>query len=68
MFDVVNPISLDDTTTDGESYANLITGGYVVREIETKSGSGNLINERPGTNRAVGWLYYVDKPGRNQIC
>jgi hypothetical protein len=67
MFDVVHPASIDDSTTDGESYANLVTGGYVVREIDTRAGSGNLINERSGTNRAIGWSWYVDKPGRAKI-
>jgi hypothetical protein len=65
MFDIVNPASLDDVMTDGESYANLITGGYVVRSIDTRSGS--LIEERPGTNRAVAWSYYIDKSGRNKV-
>ena len=65
--DIVNSTSLEEVTNEGERYAGLVTGGYTVREIDTQGGSGKVIQERPRTNRAVGWDWYVDKLGRNKV-
>lgn len=63
--DILNPASVDPNPDDGgETYANL-TQGFTVREIECPS--GKLLQERPGTNFAVPWDWYVDKRGRNSI-
>jgi hypothetical protein len=64
--DIVSSSSLDKTADDGEAYAGLIAGSYIVKEVDT-GGSGKLIRERPGTNRAVPWDWYVDKIGRSKI-
>ena len=65
--DIVSPLSLESNPEDGKSYSNLIAGAYIVREIDNKGGSGKLIKERPGTNRAVPWDWYVDKTGRSKV-
>lgn len=67
IIDILHPLSLESNTDEGEAYANLVTGSYTVKEIDTKGGSGKVIQERPGTNRAVPWDWYVDKHGRNTI-
>ena len=67
QIDIISPVSLDQVTNEGERYANLVTGGYIVREIDNQGGLGKLIKERPGTNKPVGWDWYVDKSGRNKI-
>jgi len=66
-FDVVKTESLDEVTVEAESYATLITGCYIIREIDTRSGTGTVINERSGTNRAREWSWYVDKQGRSKV-
>jgi hypothetical protein len=65
--DVVDPVSLEPPTDEGERFASMVTGGYIVREIDTRGESGKVVKERPGTNRAVGWDWYVDKSGRNKV-
>jgi hypothetical protein len=65
--DIVCPTSLEEVTNEGERFASLVTGGYTVREIDTQGGSGKVIQERPGIYKAVGWDWYVDKPGRYKI-
>ena len=64
--DILHPTSFELDNDDAEAYANL-SGGYMVREIDTKGGSGKVINERPGTNRAIGWSWYLDKSGRSKV-
>ena len=51
LIDIIDPASLEPVTGEGEIYANLGAGSYIVREIDTKEGSGKIIQERPGTNR-----------------
>ena len=67
VIDIISSSSLDVTADEGETYAGLIAGSYIVKEVDTKGGSGKLIRERPGTNRAVPWDWYVDKIGRSKI-
>lgn len=65
--DIISPLSLEADTNDGEAYVNCVAGIYIVREIDTKGGTGKVIQERPGTNRSVPWDWYVDKHGRSII-
>jgi hypothetical protein len=65
--DIINSTSLEQVTNEGERYASLVTAGYTVREVDTQGGSGKVIQERPGTNQAVGWDWYVDKLGRSKV-
>jgi len=65
--DILNSTSLEEVTDEGERYASLVTGGYTVREINNVGGTGQIVQERPGTNRPVGWDWYVDKLGRSKI-
>jgi hypothetical protein len=65
--EIINSNSLEQVTHEGERYAGLVTAGYTVREIDMKGESGKVIQERPGTNRAVGWDWYVDKLGRSKV-
>jgi hypothetical protein len=65
--DIVSPFSLESNLDEGQSYANLVAGGYIVREIDTKGGTGKVIQERPGTTRVVPWDWYVDKTGRSKV-
>jgi hypothetical protein len=63
--EVYNPISLENTADEAE-YPNF-AGSYTVREIDTRGGSGKVVNERSGTNRVIGWSWYVDKSGRSKV-
>jgi len=63
---ILHPTSLELGNDDAEAYANL-SGGYIVREIDTKGGTGKVISERQGTNRAIGWSWYLDKAGRSKV-
>jgi hypothetical protein len=65
--DIVHPESLATDTEDGETYAGLVRGSYMVREIDTRGDTGIVVTERPGMNPAKGWSYYVDKAGRSKI-
>lgn len=67
LIDIVDPASLEPVTDEGESYSNLVAGGYIVKEIDTKGGSGKIIQERHGTNRPVPWDWYVDRIGRSKV-
>lgn len=64
--DIFHPTSLELGNDDAEAYANL-SGSYIVREIDTRGGTGKVISERPGTNRAIGWSWYLDKAGRSKV-
>ena len=63
--DVLNPASFEEYTDEGERFANLVVG-YSVKEIDNR-GTGKLLRDRPGTNSAAPWDWYVDKMGRNKI-
>ena len=65
--DIVSPVSLEPNSDEGQTYANLVAGSYIVREIDTKGGTGKVIQERPGTTRVAVWDWYVDKAGRSKV-
>jgi hypothetical protein len=67
MFDVFDPASFDAPNDEGDIFAKMLTGGYMVREIDTRGGNENIVKERPGTNRIIGWDWYVDKRGRRSV-
>lgn len=64
--EVYHPASLETIADEAEGYPN-VAGSYTVREIDTRGGSGKVVNERSGTNRVVGWSWYVDKSGRSKV-
>jgi hypothetical protein len=64
--DIFHPTTLELENDDAEIYANP-SGSYIVREIDIKGGTGKVISERPGTNRAIGWSWYLEKTGRNKV-
>ena len=64
---VLDPASLEPVSNEGEKYAQVAVGGYTVREIDTKGGTGKVIRERQGTNFPVPWDWYVDKTGRSKV-
>ena len=65
--DVIHPQSLEEEAETGETYAALVRGSYMVKEIDSRGNEGKVIQERPGTNRVQGWSYYVDKAGRSKV-
>jgi hypothetical protein len=67
--EVFHPASFETEPAGGDTYIGLVHGGYIVREVDTRGNDadGKIVKERPGTNRVMGWSYYVDKAGRAKI-
>ena len=63
---VVNPASFEEYTDEGERFAGLVKG-FVVKEIDTRGGTGKVLHERRGLVRPTPWDWYVDKKGRGKV-
>ena len=64
---IVDPMSFESANDDGEQFAAIVTGTYIVREIDMRGESRKVLSERPGTNPVVGWDWYVDRVGRSRV-